>query len=69
MAETQRPQALPAQLERAEFEQFVLPHQSPALLPDLILDPCWPLVEFRSGAVRRDPRCPRHAKNRQKRHT
>src|ERR1700753_3404976 len=28
MAETQRWQALPTQLERAEFEQFVLPHLS-----------------------------------------
>ena len=26
MAETQRWQVLPTQLERAEFEQFVLPH-------------------------------------------
>jgi hypothetical protein len=28
MAETQRWQAIPTQLERAEFEQFVLPHLS-----------------------------------------
>jgi hypothetical protein len=28
MVETQRWQALPTQLERAEFEQFVLPHLS-----------------------------------------
>jgi hypothetical protein len=28
MAETQRWQALPTQLERAEFEQVVLPHLS-----------------------------------------
>jgi hypothetical protein len=36
--------------------------QSPALLPDLILDHRRPLVEFHSGAARRDPACPRHAK-------
>ena len=28
MAETQRWQAIPTQTERAEFEQFVLPHLS-----------------------------------------
>jgi hypothetical protein len=32
-----------------------------ALLPDLIFGRCRPLVEFRSGAPRRDPACPRHA--------
>ena len=35
--------------------------QSAALLPDLIFGRCRPLVEFRSGAPRRDPACPRHA--------
>ena len=35
--------------------------QSPALLPDLIFGCCRPLVEFHSGAARRDPACPRHA--------
>jgi hypothetical protein len=36
-------------------------HQSPALLLDLILGRYRPLVEFHSGAARRDPACPRHA--------
>jgi hypothetical protein len=36
--------------------------------PDLILGRCRPLVEFHSGAARRDPACPRHAKNRQRWH-
>jgi hypothetical protein len=36
--------------------------QSPALLPDLILDRWRPLVEFQSGAARRDPACPGHTK-------
>src|SRR5208337_3327393 len=35
--------------------------QSPALLLDLIFRRCWPLVEFHSGAARRDPACPLHA--------
>ena len=39
-----------------------------ALLPDLILDHRRPLLELHSGAARRDPACPRHAKNTQKRH-
>ena len=38
-------------------------------LPDLILDRCRPLVEFHSGAARRDPARQRHAKkNSQKWH-
>jgi hypothetical protein len=35
---------------------------------NLILDRCRPLVEFLSGAARRDPACPRQQKNRQKWH-
>jgi hypothetical protein len=42
--------------------------QSPALPPDLIFGRCRPLVEFHSGAPRRDSTCPRHAQNRLERH-
>jgi hypothetical protein len=35
--------------------------QSPALLPDLIFGRCRPLVDFHSGAPRRDLACPRYA--------